>query len=105
MSGGSFNYLCSRDLEDILYGVGEEWDSMLHELDSLCPEAASEMRKIRTDAETFVKEHDNRWNKLTRVLHAVEWWRSNDYGKDQVDKAIKEYMSETVEGSQESTNG
>lgn len=94
MSGGSFNYLCRKDIYDLASsGYGDDWDNMLAELDDLCPEAAAEMRKIRASTDEFVKEHNTRWEKLAPLLHDIEWWRSNDYGKDQVDEAIEEYRN------------
>jgi len=91
MSGGSFNYLSYKDIDDLWYGAGPEWDWMLDELDKLCPEAAVNMRKIKTDHDEFIKQNQSLWNDLQPVLHAVEWWRSNDWGKDQVDEAIQTY--------------
>lgn len=93
MSGGSFNYLCNKDIHDIARGVGVEWDDMLLELDSLCPKAAADMREIREHSVVFVMEHEQRWNKLTGLLFAIEWWRSGDYGRDQVTEAIEDYNS------------
>lgn len=75
------------------YGFGEEWDRMLEELDELCPEAAAEMREIHLSSVEFREKHDSRWSKLQDVLHAVEWWRSFDWGKDQVDEVIARYRS------------
>ena len=94
MSGGSFNYLFTKDIFDIAAGVGEEWDWMLKELDDLCPEASQDMRKIKLSTEEFVKKNEPAWSKLQDLLHAVEYWRSNDYGKDQVDKAVERYRND-----------
>lgn len=95
MSGGSFNYLCIKDIHDIAHGVGEEWDWMLNELDELAPDIAKDMRLIRHYTDEFVKLHDARWKKLQPVLHAIEWWRSGDWGINQVDEAIKNYAANT----------
>lgn len=98
MSGGSFNYLCRKDLSDLVGGtVGEEWDHMLDELDEICPKAAEEMRKIRQDTKTFREMHEDRWCNLQGLLHSIEWWRSNDYGEDQVDEAIEIYLEKERE--------
>lgn len=95
MSGGSFNYLYSKDLDDLMYsGYGEHWDDMLAELDELSPKAAAEMRHIRESSDDFVRLHEQRWQRLQSVLHAVEWWRSNDWSKDQVDEVIRKYEYE-----------
>lgn len=69
----------------------KEWDWMLAELDELCPEAAIDMREIRKSTNEFVAEHEASWIRLQDLLHDIEWWRSNDYGKDQVDEAILKY--------------
>lgn len=70
MSGGSFDYLYSksltpeahylRDMADELYGLG-------------FPDAARATL-------SFIAEPPDA---LREVWRAVEWWRSNDYGRDQ----------------------
>lgn len=101
MSGGSFNYLCSKDIHDIARGVGEEWDWMLDELDCLAPEIAADMRLIREHSVKFVMDNESRWAKLQPVLHAIEWWRSMDWSKDQVDEAITKYKEQLNESIQD----
>lgn len=104
MNDGSFNYLHSKELDDLLYsGFGGDWDAMLDKLDELCPEAAVEMRQIRLESQKFVEKHEARWSALQPLLHSIEWWRSGDYGKDQVDQAVVEYHAELAK--EVNTNG
>lgn len=90
MSGGSFNYLCHKDIDDIAHGVGEEWDWMLRELKAIdASDIAVEMEVIRLGTNKFTSEHAVRWDRLRPVLKAIEWFRSSDWGFEPVLEQIK----------------
>lgn len=97
MSGGSFNYLCHA--EDP--GQRSELDDMIIELATLgerhpaAAEAAAESRIVR--AEGLSRLSDARdWppQPLRSVWHAIEWWRSYDWGEDEVVEALTRYSAE-----------
>lgn len=103
MSGGSFNYLCFKDAEDIFgYSGREELRRMVEELQAM-PGAED----VAADAATALAIVDYQTLRLQahldhlhEVFKAVEWWRSCDYGEDDVKEAIAAYR-----GEKEATDG
>lgn len=89
MSGGSFNYLCHVDAGELL-GRSEDLEHMASELRALGYDA----REIATRTESLLKLREHiaaEIEALSSVWHAVEWWRSCDWSREQVFVAIGEY--------------
>lgn len=85
MSGGSFGYLYSR-----ADGLGDavEYESMADEM-GRWPDAQARMREIATLLRQAEKIHEE----MSTVMHDVEWWKSCDYGEDQVDDGVEEWRA------------
>lgn len=92
MSGGSYNYLCYKDVFE-LESHREELNRMrdrLIELGHL--DAAKETESIILTLDSFKVRMEARLSRLKDVWRAVEWLDSGDYGKEQVAEAVKKYQ-------------
>jgi hypothetical protein len=94
VSGGSFDYLYMRALDEVL-ARQTDLHSMADTLESEFPGSAAardtralvdELTELwrRWEAEPLRKLRDGPW-------YAIEWWQSNDWGRDQAEAAIREY--------------
>lgn len=94
MSGGSFNYLYGhvRDPGEL---IQRQYDlrEMLEALENDFPDsrATSDTRILLDFIDLCMKEIEKRGVALADVWHAMEWWHSNDYLKDQVETEIEKY--------------
>lgn len=88
MSGGSFDYLCYVDAEEIGRRLGAVED-MASALEDVCPEAAAATREIADQVRGVQPKVDA----LKDLWHAVEWWHSGDYGRDQAEDAVAKYRA------------
>lgn len=93
MSGGSYNYLCDRDARDLVGDWYSTLQEMSEDLHSVFPNTKAD---IHTDELVRLIGHlsveiERRSKALQDVWHAVEWWRSCDYGYGEVDVAVKLY--------------
>jgi len=92
MSGGSYDYLCYKDvfeLESQREHIVRMRDRLI-ELGHL--DAAKETESILLVLDSFKVRMVSRLERLKAVWQAVEWLDSGDSGKDCVDDAIKEYQ-------------
>lgn len=88
MSGGSFNYLCYVDAEEIGQRLGT-LDEMAAALEEICPEAAAATREIADQ----VRDVQPKIDALKDVWHAVEWWYSSDWSRDRVEDVAAKYRA------------
>ncbi|SKM81958.1 Uncharacterised protein [Mycobacteroides abscessus subsp. massiliense] len=95
MSGGSFDYLYCKDLDDVLGAMGSLHE-MADTLDASFPGSRA-ARDTRALVDRFNQLHAD-WEAaplkdLRSVWHAVEWWKSCDWSRDRAQKAVDEYRS------------
>lgn len=93
MSGGSFNYLCHKSVEDLLAGGhDDDLENMEDELRAFghphAHRAADATKVLREEIKRTRRELEDRLEGLEKVFHAVEWWRSCDWGPDQVHRVL-----------------
>lgn len=96
MSGGSYDYLCYADYEEIIMRI-ETLEKMR---DDMLKDGYEDIAKIITNYIFHIKKakitmeiyHKN----LYDVLHAYEWWKSGDFGQEQFEKAVKEWKSKSI---------
>lgn len=96
MSGGSFNYLCFKDWDE-LFGSGsiEEMEKMVSRLIELGYEdVAKETLQLKLTIQQSSLRIQTMKERLQDVWKAVEWSDSGDWGNDSVDKAVKKYRGE-----------
>lgn len=87
MSGGSYSYLYERTLDGGI-GYAENYREMAAD-PSLAdyPDAQAALRKLADEREALCAKHDA----LAKVMHAVEWVCSSDWGPDQLHEVISEW--------------
>jgi hypothetical protein len=94
VSGGSFGYLCDVPPDQVLTRM-DTLQQMLDVLDSEFPgsAAARDTRALIEELQAF----QQRWYGARptylreQVWQAVEWWKSGDYSRDQVETRIRDY--------------
>ena len=94
MSGGSFEYLYTMEVDDLL----NRNDLIVRMRDTLIEMGAEDVARETEEFRLFLRQIENRakiyMDRLGPVWHAVEWKVSCDYGMDQVLQAIHKYRGE-----------
>lgn len=98
MSGGSYNYLHSRDAGDLM-GDGSAICDLQDMADRLAGLGwAADAAKDAFDLIAIVRTQKTRVDaalaRLEPVFHAVEWWDSCDWSEDRVRDALSMYRGE-----------
>lgn len=88
MSGGSFNYLYTR-----VRSLGEQRDELKRMAEVLEGEAwATQAAAATRHCLTMIDEAELLAETLSDVWHAVEWWRSSDWGEDSAREVVEAYQ-------------
>ena len=95
MSGGSWNYLYTKEIDDLMqYSNIETLEEMA---DYLNQNGYEDVAKDTMRLVEYIKSAKIRvetlFEMLSPVFKAVEWYCSGDWGKDRVGKAIEEYRN------------
>lgn len=95
MSGGSYEYLQSMELDDFIR-TEEQLLRMRDRLSGLgyAEDAALETERLIQMLRQAKVRLSVKIERLGPVWKAVEWWDSGDSGEDQVKSALKEYRGE-----------
>ena len=97
MSGGSFNYLYSKDSDQILDAYMNDLTDMIYTLSSCYDspirrvhvDKLSQVRDLLRACEGLIKAADVILDEDTmKVIKAVEWHRSADIGKEDVESLL-----------------
>lgn len=94
MSGGSYNYLCCQD-SDQIFSRWNDLRDMAARLDTVCPEAAAETRLFSEGKGTLLEAVETHLERLKPLWKAVEWRDSSDWGDDQLADAVREYREQS----------
>ncbi len=94
MSGGSYNYLSTKDADDVLNAT----DDLRFARDRLkglgyADDASEKVAEILTAIADYRRDVNARLSEVEGVLHALEWWDSNDWGEDQFREALGAFRS------------
>jgi hypothetical protein len=93
MSGGSFNYLCYAE-PDELFRKREDLRNMVEALTELGHvDAAKETESVLLVLNHFEARMRARMDRLNEVWRSVEWVQSGDSAPSRVDEAIAEYRA------------
>ena len=91
MSGGSLNYLCYKEPEELFHCIKEMEEVEQELLQRGSQDIARDVRRLIE----YVKSAENRISVLSEqlndIFHAVEWRLSADYGEDTLMKHIEQY--------------
>ena len=94
MSGGSFDYLCFMEVEQLMNNK-DLLDKMANRLLELgYKDAAKETFLAKIILEQTEIRIEVIKERLEKVWKAIEWMDSGDSGIDEVDEAIKNYRGE-----------
>lgn len=96
MSGGSFNYLCHKEMNELMM-FKEELSRMEHTLRAYgYADIAEDVRMLME----YVKQKDavekaekEILDAFSSVFHAVEWYESGDSGRNTMIKVLEEYSA------------
>lgn len=95
MSGGSYNYLGSYQVQDLRDVLDKESDlqAMAARLAGLgyAEDAARETEELLVMLRQWKVRAEVRLDRLRDVWHAVEWWDSCDWSEEQVLHALEKY--------------
>ena len=102
MSGGSFDYLCYKESEDLLQS-DHQLQSMADELARLgyAEDAARETQDLLLTIRTMRNRVQTSIDRLSDVWRAIEWWRSGDWGEDQIKEVLARYRGESQKQKEE----
>lgn len=96
MSGGSFDYLCDKTAEE-LFDRENTLELMFSALLSADAEdAAAETEDLVAMIRQCRVRIEVRRRRLEKVWHAMEWWRSGDWGESQFKEALAKYRTEVL---------
>lgn len=98
MSGGSFNYLCNKDEAYQIMENKVEVEDMAQALFVLgYDDIAKDVRRLYE----YIRSAEIRIEALAKILkpvfHAVEWYESSDYGKEELERELEKYRKCGVE--------
>lgn len=93
MSGGSLNYLYCKE--------GRDFFNHLEDLETVegvllrhgYADIAKDVRRLIEYIQTAENRRDVLSDQLEDVFHAVEWWLSADYGRDDLHKHLEMYRN------------
>jgi hypothetical protein len=97
MSGGSYDYLYIKDIDELLHSHHQEnIEGMAARLAGLgyAQDAAEETESVLLILRQFQVRMQARLNRLSGVWKAVEWWDSCDWNEDSVKEALAEYRKD-----------
>lgn len=93
MGGGSYNYLYSKEPDELLRGGWEDLEHMARRLARLgyAADAAGETEELLLILRQVQVRLEARQRRLADIWRAVEWWDSGDSGEDGVKAALAQY--------------
>ena len=95
MSGGSYNYLYTKDAAD-LFGYAGDLEDMANRLAGLgyAVDAAKDAYDLLAIIRTQAVRVEAAMARLGPVFRAVEWWDSADSSEEAVQEALAKYRGE-----------
>ena len=91
MSGGSLNYLCYKEPEELFNHVADMEEVEATLLAEGYVDIAQDVRRLIEYTQTAKIRIGVLHRNLADVFHAVEWYHSADYGKDTMLEAFNRY--------------
>lgn len=91
LSGGSYNYLCYRSVEELITRSDELNDMRDALIKSGYTDIAKDTQRLIEYIESAKVRIEVLFEQLEPVFHAVEWHESSDYCKDTMIKVLEKY--------------
>lgn len=91
MSGGSFNYLCYKQIEDLFTSVDELEDMQKALIKYGYEDIAEDTQRLIEYIKSAKCTVGVLKDMLQPVFHAVEWYESADYGKETMIEVLEKY--------------
>lgn len=93
MSGGSYDYLCFKEPEELFARV-DDIELMAQRLLELgFQDVAGDMQRLAEYCKSGRLRVAVLGAMLNDIMHAVEWYDSGDYGINGVEKAVEKYRT------------
>jgi hypothetical protein len=94
MSGGSHNYLCYAEVEDLLNRVNdmEEMEQFL--IKKGYTDIAEDVRRLIEYCKSAQVRISVLFEQLEKVFHDIEWYCSADIGEDTLNETLEKYRRE-----------
>jgi hypothetical protein len=92
VSGGSFNYLCYADVDE-LFNRQSDLIEIANALEALdyAEDAMQETDAIRQEMQDFIDNLTDRLDRIRPVWKALEWWHSCDSSEETLKQALATY--------------
>ncbi len=91
MSGGSYNYLCYKEINDLIYDKSDLRNMVDRLIELGYKDVAKETESLILTIDSFEVRASARIDRLKDVWHSVEWYDSGDSGKESIEKSVNEY--------------
>ena len=101
MSGGSFNYLCYNDTEDLFNHIGDLEDMREALIKYGYEDVAEDTQRLIEYIKSAKCTIGTLRKMLEPVFHAVEWYESGDYGKETMIEILEKYRKKELECDEE----
>lgn len=97
MSGGSLNYLFCKEPEDLFNHIEDLEEVEFVLLRKGYQDIAKDVRRLIEYLQTAYNRIEVLSTQLNDVFHAVEWWKSADYGESTLREHLEEYRNGRTE--------
>ena len=91
MSGGSWNYMYSKEVDDIL-NMGSDLEEMKNRLEKegalLVENDIKSLLSVIDVIQSHKDDADEILSRIRMVMKSLEWWDSSDWGKEQFDREV-----------------
>lgn len=93
MSGGSLNYLCWAETNELFHRYDDLQEAEEFLLNNGYEDIARDTRRLIEYCKTAYNRIGVLQEQLNDVFHAIEWYKSADIGEKSLVKRLEEYRS------------
>lgn len=91
MSGGSFNYLYSKEIDDLMNNTSDLEEMREYLISYGYEDIAKDTQRLIEYIKSAECVIGTLKDMLEPVFHAVEWYESGDYGKERMIEVLEKY--------------
>ncbi len=106
MSGGSYNYLFTKEPAELLQYYNIEYIEEMADrlMQSGYKDVAKDMQRLAEYCKSANLRISVLSEELSDVMHAIEWRVSGDSGEDSIKNAVEKYRNRGVSNDQTTSN-